>query len=213
MNQAAPLGRKATREFRREQLIEATIATVSSRGLSMTTLSDVARAAGVSHGLVNFHFQTKDRLMAETLAFMSKQHRDIWEAAVNAAGPDAASRLNALILTEFCETHMSSDRLNAWCAFWGESAHRSNYLEQCGDNDRAYIEAFTASCNDLISAGGYDIDARLAGRVLRLTIEGVWLELMFTAMPYALEEARKTAFFCASTLFPRHFNAEGLIKA
>jgi TetR/AcrR family transcriptional repressor of bet genes len=213
MDKPSPTGRKASREFRREQLIEATIATVSSRGLSMTTLSDVAKAAGVSHGLVNFHFRTKERLLAETLAFMSNQHRGMWEAAVSGAGQDAAERLNALILSEFSETHMSPDRLNAWCAFWGESVHRSTYLEQCGDNDRAYIEAFTASCNDLIAGGGYEIDARLAGRVLRLTIEGVWLELMFTTMPYPIEEARKTAFFCASTLFPRHFNAEGLIKA
>ena len=59
-----------------------TIATVANRGLSRTTLSDVAKAAGVSHGLVNFHFQTKESLLAETLSFMSEQHRAIWAAAL-----------------------------------------------------------------------------------------------------------------------------------
>lgn len=212
MDIPAPMGRKASREFRREQLIEATIATVASRGLSTTTLSDVARAAGVSHGLVNFHFRTKEKLMAETLSFMSNQHRAMWVAALEAAGADPAERLNALILTEFNESHLSPERLSAWCAFWGETQHRPSYLEQCGENDRAYILAFEACCDDLIKAGGYDLDPRLAGRMLRLTIEGVWLELMFSALPYPLEEARRTGFFCASTLFPRHFNAEGLIR-
>lgn len=206
------MGRKASREFRREQLIEATIATVARNGLSMTTLSDVAKAAGVSHGLVNFHFQTKDRLMAETLSFMSSQHREMWSSAVDAAGPDPAARLNALILSEFSEAHLSPDRLSAWCAFWGESQNRPSYLEECGENDRAYIAAFENCCRDLIEHGGYTLDAHHAGRVLRLTIEGVWLELMFSALPYPLEDARQTAFFCASTFFPRHFNAEGLIR-
>ena len=212
MDRPAPMGRKASREFRREQLIEATIAIVARNGLSMTTLSDVARQAGVSHGLVNFHFQTKERLMAETLAFMSKQHRSMWTSAVEAAGPHPVQRLNALILAEFSEAHMSSDRLSAWCAFWGETQNRPSYLEQCGENDRAYIHAFEDCCSDLISEGGYQLDAQLAGRVLRLTIEGVWLELMFSALPYPLDEARRTAFFCASTLFPRHFSADGMIR-
>lgn len=206
------MGRKASREFRREQLIEATIATVARNGLSMTTLSDVAKAAGVSHGLVNFHFQTKDKLMAETLSFMSNQHRELWTLALAAAGTRPAERLNALILSEFSETHLSPERLSAWCAFWGEAQNRTSYLQQCGENDRAYNRTFEDCCRDLIEEGGYTLDARYAGRVLRLTIEGVWLELMFSAEPYPLEEARKTGFFCASTLFPRHFNADGLIR-
>ena len=37
------------------------------------------------------------------------------------------------------------------------------------------------------------------------------LELMLSALPYSFDEARRTAFFCAALLFPRHFSAEGLI--
>lgn len=212
MNGFAPIGRKASREFRREQLIEATIATVARRGLSQTTLSDVARTAGVSHGLVNFHFQTKERLLAETLSHLSNEHRETWQAALNEAPPSPAGRLNALILAEFSEHHHCPNKLSAWCAFWGEAQNRPLYLEQCSENDRAYIEAFEVACRSLIAEGSYDIDYRMAARVLRLTIEGVWLEQTLSARPYSFEEARKTAFFCAATLFPRHFAAEGLIS-
>ena len=212
MDRIAVIGRKATREVRREQLIEATIASVARRGLSQLTLSDVAKGAGVSHGLVNFHFQSKERLLAETLSYMSRQHREMWTASVERAGPAPAERLNALILAEFNESHLSQDKLNAWCAFWGESQNRPLYLEQCGENDCAYNAAFESICEELIAEAGYDLDNRLAARVLRLTIEGVWLELMFSAMPYPAEEARRTAFFCAATLFPRHFTVDGLIS-
>jgi TetR/AcrR family transcriptional repressor of bet genes len=205
------IGRKAPRAFRREQLIAATISTVARRGLTQTTLSEVAKAAGVSHGLINFHFQTKESLFAETLSHMSNQHRAIWTKALAAAGPAAADRLNALILAEIDEANFCKERLNALCVFWGGAQSQQLYLNQCGDNDRAQIHAFEEACGRLSDEGGYGIDPQLAARVLRVTLEGVKLELMLSAMPYSLDDARRTAFFCAAMLYPRHFSSDGLI--
>jgi TetR/AcrR family transcriptional repressor of bet genes len=206
-----PASRKASRAFRKEQLIEATIATIARKGLSQTTLTDVSAAAGVSHGLVNFHFQSKERLLAETLRFMSEEHRSTWAAALATAGPAPAARLNALILCEFTRAGQTPDRLTAWCAFWGEAQNRPLYLQQCGDNDRAHIEAFEEACASLISEGGYNLPPKRAARILRLTIEGMWLELMFSANPYEPDEALRTAFTCAAALFPNHFTQAGLV--
>lgn len=212
MEPSALPGRKASRALRREQLIEATIATIARKGLSQMTLTDVALAAGVSHGLVNFHFQSKERLLAETLRFMSEEHRRIWASALAAAGADPAQQLNALILCEFEDGGQTPERLTAWCAFWGEAKNRPLYLEQCGDNDRAHIEAFESACRSLVAEAGYALDPARAARILRLAIEGMWLELMFSAKPYDSEEALATAFACAAALFPRHFAAGGLIR-
>jgi AcrR family transcriptional regulator len=206
-------GRKASRALRREQLIEATIATIARKGLSQMTLTDVAVAAGVSHGLVNFHFQSKERLLAETLRFMSEEHRRGWEASLANAGPDPAQQLNALIVGQYVGDGLTHDRLTAWCAFWGEAQNRPLYLEQCGDNDRAYIEAFEIACRRLSEHGGYPCDPVRMARILRLNIEGMWLELMFSAKPYDWREALTTAFVCAAALFPRHFSEDGLIRA
>jgi AcrR family transcriptional regulator len=204
-------GRKAPRAYRREQLIEATISTVARRGLTQTTLSEVAKAAGVSHGLINFHFQTKESLFAETLSHMSNEHRANWTKALEAAGPAAADRIKALILAELDEANFCTEKLKAWCEFWVEAQNQPLYLAQCGDNDRAQIRAFEEACETLSAEGGYGVDSQLAARVLRVTIDGVKLELMLSALPYSLDEARRTAFFCAAMLFPRHFSADGLI--
>ena len=61
-----PIPRKLSRETRKAQLIDATIEVIAVRGYARTTLTDVANRAGLSHGLVNFHFQTKEKLLAET---------------------------------------------------------------------------------------------------------------------------------------------------
>jgi TetR/AcrR family transcriptional repressor of bet genes len=64
---AGQSSRKASKEMRRQQLIEATIDTLATKGYAATTLADVAKAAGLSGGIVNFHFETKDKLLVETL--------------------------------------------------------------------------------------------------------------------------------------------------
>lgn len=51
-----PPRRKLSRDARREQLIAATIEVLAKRGYARTTLTEVANQAGLSHGLVNFHF-------------------------------------------------------------------------------------------------------------------------------------------------------------
>ena len=73
----APTPRKLSREFRRQQLIDSTIETIAARGYARTTLTDVANHAGLSHGLVNFHFQSKEKLLAETLLFLAEEYREL----------------------------------------------------------------------------------------------------------------------------------------
>ena len=67
---AAP--RKQPRDTRRQQLIEATIATLAHCGYARMTLAEVTRRAGLSQGLVNFHFDSKERLLTETLLYLAE---------------------------------------------------------------------------------------------------------------------------------------------
>lgn len=53
----------ADADTRRTQVAEALMATVAERGLARTTLADVASTAGVSVGLVQRYFRTKDDLL------------------------------------------------------------------------------------------------------------------------------------------------------
>jgi AcrR family transcriptional regulator len=51
----------------REVIIAATTAVALERGFTRLRVADVAAAAGVSTGLVHYHFATKDALVAEAL--------------------------------------------------------------------------------------------------------------------------------------------------
>lgn len=66
-----PQLRKASRGTPAFAQIEATVEALARRGYVETRLSDAAATGGLSHGLVNFHFETKEILLTETLIFLA----------------------------------------------------------------------------------------------------------------------------------------------
>lgn len=206
-----PRPRKASRASRREQLIEATIEVVAERGLSRTTLAEVVARAGVAHGLVNFHFSTKDRLLTETLLFLAEEYRQNWTAALARVPPDdPAAQLDALIAADFAPAVTTESRLAAWCAFWGEAQSRPMYQAQCGSNDTAYIAMMEEICARLIASGSYPHDPVRAARVVRVAVEGIWLDRITMSAPYPTPEALRTIHTVTAALFPQHFTEAGL---
>jgi TetR/AcrR family transcriptional repressor of bet genes len=72
---AETLSRRAlSKERRRRQLIDATIKCISKKGLGSLTLAAVAKEAGLSQGIVNLHFNSKDNLLSETLRFLIEDY-------------------------------------------------------------------------------------------------------------------------------------------
>jgi AcrR family transcriptional regulator len=206
-----PPRRKLSRDARRVQLIEATIDVLAQRGYARTTLTKVANQAGLSHGLVNFHFQTKEKLLIETLLYLAEEYRQNWLAALEAAGPSQAKRLDALIRADFNPQICTPAKLSAWCSFWGEAQSRPMYQERCGSNDQIYNDQMEAICAELLQEEKQAGNPARVARVLRVTTEGVWLDLMTMNTPYSRDEALATVYCCAQAFFPKHFNAGGLI--
>jgi TetR/AcrR family transcriptional regulator, regulator of biofilm formation and stress response len=54
----------------RQAVLEATVAVVAQKGLEGLTLRAVAAEAGVTHGLVHYHFGSRDALIKETLEWV-----------------------------------------------------------------------------------------------------------------------------------------------
>lgn len=202
--------RKASREARRTQLIEATIEVLASRGYSRMTLTDVAKLAGLSHGLVNFHFETKEKLLAETLRYLSDEYRENWMAALAAAGQGPAEKLHAILASDFAPAICTPARLAAWCSFWGEAQSRPMYQETCGAKDLDYDAHLVALCTEICAEGGYACNPVRAARILRLATEGCWLDLMTMVTPYSQAEAQATVMTAAAAFFPQHFTETGL---
>ena len=95
--ESARARRTASREARREQLIDATMKCIGRKGLGSMTLADVANEAGLSQGIVNLHFQSKDNLLTETLKTLANDYQAKFERTLARSGPHPAEKIQALM--------------------------------------------------------------------------------------------------------------------
>jgi len=203
----AKRGRKASKETRRLQLIEATIDSLAKRGFSETTMADVADGAGLSRGIVNFHFESKDKLLVATLQHMAEEYAGHWRNAIGRAGEKAADQLMALVRCDFDRAICTKRKLAAWCAFWGEAKSRPTYQALCGSRDAAYRAVMTDLCQQLIDEEGYALDADEMALAIEALLEGLWLRLMLGTEGVTRDSARHTAETILRISFPKHYPA------
>jgi len=84
---------------RRSALVRATWAIVAAQGFAGASVTEVARAAGTSTGLLYSYFGSRDELLAEVFRQAAAQELEVVRTAVRAAGPPAPLRLDALVRT------------------------------------------------------------------------------------------------------------------
>ena len=61
--------KRTTVEERRAEILETTCQVVVERGFAATRVADVANKLGISTGLIHYHFDSKDQLIAEAFQY------------------------------------------------------------------------------------------------------------------------------------------------
>jgi AcrR family transcriptional regulator len=109
-------------EQRRIEILEATRAVVLEKGFGGTRIKDVSDALGVSTGLVHYHFESKDELLAETMRYAADADIRRLEKTV-AAGSDPIERLDRVL-----REYLPGPRDQSWTLWidaWGEALHKT----------------------------------------------------------------------------------------
>ncbi len=99
-------GRTFTERARRAQIVESAIETIAELGFAPASLAEIGRRAGVSKGLISYHFAGKAELIDRVIAEVTDAGRAFMLPRV-AAVADAPGRLRAYIASnlEFMATH------------------------------------------------------------------------------------------------------------
>lgn len=85
--------KKVDHDERRRLIADALMRVAAEQGLEAVSLRHVATAAGVSAGMVQHYFHTKDEMMTFALAAVSERSEARVRAAVSTLGADPAPRL------------------------------------------------------------------------------------------------------------------------
>jgi len=198
--------RTATREERRQQLIDATMKCIARKGMGKTTLGDVAKEAGLSQGIVNLHFESKENLLNETLRYIADDYKSQFNRALEKSGPDAADRLHALMELDLRPSILDRRKLAVWFAFWGEVKSRPRYREVCEQSDEYYDEVLSSLCNEIIADGSYkNVSAAAVATVLTSVTNGMWLSYLISPKRFDRQNATNAVDEYLCSIFPKHF--------
>ncbi|HVX38762.1 MAG TPA: TetR/AcrR family transcriptional regulator [Gemmatimonadaceae bacterium] len=145
-------GTKADEAARREQVLKAAYQLATRRGLSALTIRDVAERAGLSSGLVLFHFGSKEQLLLALLEWVLES------TTILRVGPEVAAidppidRLLAVLRQEMARLSAEPARIRLFFDFWSAGIwNRPIRVRMQRELDR-YREAFLPIATDVLAA-------------------------------------------------------------
>ena len=190
---------------RRERLLRSTMKCIASQGLSSVTMARITKDAGLSMGLANLHFQSKERLLNETLAFVHEQYAEGLEAIAEKQLSSPAEHLVEQIRWDFSSAVANRNLLAVWFAFWGEAKSRPTYKQICSDRDDLMTSSVQQLCQQIIDDGDYpDYCADDIAVGLCCLIEGLWLDMLIAPQKVTRERGYRVAINYLASTFPKH---------
>ncbi len=196
----------ASRAARRQQLTDATMKCIARKGMGSMTLGDVASETGLSQGIVNLHFESKDNLLKETLRSLAGEYREKFDKALQKSGPRAADKLRAVMELDLGAPICNQRKLAVWFAFWGEVKSRPTYRRMCDEWDQQYEEVVAGLCDELIADGEYrNVEAPTIAYGISSMINGLWLSCLISPQTWARDDAMDVMMSYLRNAFPKHF--------
>jgi AcrR family transcriptional regulator len=142
--------RKASVEERRNEILETTCLVVIERGFAATRIADVAARLGVSTGLIHYHFESKDQLLAEAFEYaaatdLARLRSELEEPGTSIERLDRMFRL-------YTPAEADSGWL-LWIDGWGEAIRNPTLKRISQDLDLRWQEQLEDVIIDGVKAG------------------------------------------------------------
>lgn len=128
-------------EARRRQIVDTAIRTIADRGYSQTSLAEIARQAGISKGVISYHFEGKDELVEEILARLLREPAQYIKERVESGG-GAMAQVLAYIRANFDFMKTHRNYYVALVDLWGTRAAprgRNRFDAEAYEPSRHYL--------------------------------------------------------------------------
>jgi len=180
---------------------------IARKGIGNTTLRDVAGEAGLSQGIVNLHFDSKDNLLTETLQYLANDYKTEFDKELEKSGPGPAEKLLALMELDLRPDICDRRKIAVWFAFWGEVKSMPTYRKICDASDRYYDSVVEDLCAKVIAEGKYEnVAASATTLALTSMTNGFWLSYLISPRAFDRNEAVEAVRTYLVTQFPKHYS-------
>lgn len=201
--QGAIRKQRRTPPERRKTLLEATLGCIAKVGLEKTSIRTIADAAGVSVGLINHHFGSKEILIAEAYRHVAIELFSHIETEVAPITGDPREKLRVFIQTTFSPLTLNPDLFRILLEFW--TMHTETPAIAAVHNEvyggyRSMIESMFADLEKISSNSV--LTPRLAALGLTGLLDGLWLEWCLEPTDFSPEEGVRLANVWVDAIFP-----------
>jgi len=170
-------------------------------------IGDVAREAGLSQGIINLHFESKDNLLKETLRYLADEYKAQFDKTLEKSGPGAADKLLALMELDLRPSICDRRKIAVWFAFWGEVRSRPTYRKICDESDTYYDAVVENLAATIITEGRYkDVQASATAMGLMSMTNGLWLSCLISPSSFDRHKAMGAVNTYLQAVFPKHYS-------
>lgn len=143
-------GRRASEEARREQILRAAYDVARHAGIDGVTVRAVAAEAGLSHGLVLFHFGRKDQLVASLLDRILATTTILRLSGGDGRHLPTPDHLRTLLRREVEQLVAAPDDLRLFFEYWALGVRQPAIRAKIGTALERYRDAFRALAEDAL---------------------------------------------------------------
>ena len=176
-------------EVRKRMLVEATTRSIAKYGYSGITIERICEEGGVSRGLINHHFGSKDELLLQSYKTLCDQ----WTTYALDGMKDMADPADALrscINKNFDDAMFNPQQLRIWLGFWSVIP-KSPKLQKL---DRALYQLDLKIYHDVLERlahkNGLNVDTHAQSVALMALIAGLWLQAALDPQSLSAAQAR-----------------------
>ncbi|WP_439593012.1 TetR/AcrR family transcriptional regulator [Microbacterium sp.] len=175
--------KRVNQEERRQRIAEALLRVVSRDGLNEVSLRHVATEAGVTSGMVQHYFPTKDAMMQYAMGVASERYEKRITAELSRLGddPEYVDVIRVLLAGLIPMSPDEADDARVALAFQAYAVNNPDAAQRLREGDRI----LTGHIGDLLaSMGAGNPEPQLAATTLLAAAEGLAVATLSAGLPH-----------------------------
>jgi len=162
--------RSSIADIRRRELARAALRVIETHGVKGATVQRVSEEAGISHGLVHYHYKTKADLLEAAVKLTNLLiTEEVLLRLKRARTPH--ERILSVLEANFSPAVFSKETAQAWASCSGEAAFNPNFARIMNMIERRLTSNLTYDLRKIMPAD----EAKQLARILTVMSDGVWL--------------------------------------
>lgn len=166
-------------EERRNQILDAAVATFSRNGLHQTTIEDIRLEAGLSRGAVYHYFKSKEDIIDAIRGRSARQAEAIYISRTEAGDAESVllGLIDSTVSSMVSPTSVDANRLAMF--LWAESLVNKRIMDGQMPAFKPYLAVLAESISNAQAAGKVDpgLDPQATARLIAGAVMGLQLQL------------------------------------